>query len=119
MLYIDKLFLKLAPNMAPNSSGCERTEASSRELGTVYLAPKVTPPPPFKNLPNATPPGWHPPILAYGTHSSLVHIILRVRLATLRSQASLSRCSLYADWLARTGATLATPQVCRLVQPNR
>jgi hypothetical protein len=46
-----------------------------------------SPPPPFKNLPNVTPPGWHPPILADGTHSSFLHIILHVRLAGFHAQS--------------------------------
>ena len=52
----------------------------SRELATDCFAPKNTPTP-FKSLPNQTPPGWHPPILANGTHSSFLNTILRVRLA--------------------------------------
>ncbi len=43
-------------------------------------------PTPFKNLPNQTPPGWHPPNLADGPHSSFLHTILRVRLASFYSQ---------------------------------
>jgi|Laugresubdmm15sn_1035100.scaffolds.fasta_scaffold00048_6 hypothetical protein len=35
-------------------------------------------PPPSKSLLIETPPGWHPPILAYGSHSSFVHTILDV-----------------------------------------
>jgi hypothetical protein len=57
----------------------------SLELATVYIAPKSTTRPPVKNLPNETPPGWHPPILADGTHSSFLHTILHVRLATFCS----------------------------------
>jgi hypothetical protein len=52
---------------------------NSLELATVYLAPKVIPPTPSKNLSNATPPGWHPPILVDGTHGSFLHTILLVQ----------------------------------------
>ncbi len=88
---------------------------NSLELATVYLAPKVIPLPPSKSLLIDTPPGWHPPILADGTHSSFLHIILLVRLAGFDPQASPSTYRLDPDLLARTGAALATPQVRRLV----
>ena len=52
-----------------------------RRLATIYLAPIVTPPLPLKAYPTETPPGWYPPIQAAGTHSSFLHVILRVRLA--------------------------------------
>ena len=53
---------------------------NSLELATVYLAPNKYPPPPSKSLLIETPPGWHPPVLADGTHSSFLHTILLVRL---------------------------------------
>ena len=54
------------------------------------------PPPPSKNLPNETPPGCHPPILADGTHSSFLHTILLVRRKCLLIDAPMlmRRCQL-------------------------
>ena len=57
--------------------GTDRSFVSS---GLIRFNVTLAPPTPFKNLAKDTPPGCHPPILAYGTHSSFLHIILRVRL---------------------------------------
>ena len=63
---------------------------NSLGLATVYIAPKSTTRPPVKNLPNETPPGWHPPILADGTHSSFLHIILLVQRGAAAQQARIT-----------------------------
>jgi len=54
------------------------------------FAPRKHPPTPLKTCPTETPPGWHPPILADGTHSSFLHTILRVWLARFHSQLKAS-----------------------------
>jgi hypothetical protein len=84
---IFQYLIESTTNHTPIYPDCEQTGMNSLELATVYLAPKVLPPPPAKSLLIETPPGWHPPILADGTHSSFLHIIMHVRLAGFHARS--------------------------------
>ena len=56
-----------------------RAHSVDKFLGNRTGAGKLSlPPTPFNILPNQDPTGVTPPILSYGTHSSFLHIILRV-----------------------------------------
>ena len=97
-------------NHTPIYPDCEQTGMNSLGLVTVYLAPNKYPPPPSKPLLKQTPPGWYPPILVDGTHSSFLHTILRVWLAGLAAPASLFKCCQNPREPAQTGAELAILQ---------
>ena len=58
---IFKYLIESTTNNTPIYPDCERTGINSLELGTVYLAPKVTPPPPFKKPIQRDPTGAVPP----------------------------------------------------------
>ena len=80
---------------------------------------------PFNNLPNETLPGWHQPILADGTHSSFLHIILggaakavRDRKVDLRSAEDLKVDGASPSTEPAPGIT-TTRLPHRLVSPTR